>query len=183
MPDEPVGEIPKFELSFLEYLFQASPNVQSETLKHVHLEHFTDPRVLRLLGLAFDQHEQEGAINPQRIADLLGGDIALHGVFASLLVPRNEISSRWSSIQTVHEPDQRKALLEAYKRILSEFLERRIAAVKNILQEMQADPDHALICLKAYNALLAKQKELKGADSIEALPEIHSGDEADGATF
>jgi DNA primase len=182
-PAVQVGEVPLFERAFLEYLLNASADVISETLRFVHIEFFTDERIRSLLNLVLDQYVNEGKIDIARIGDQLGDDMAMSSIFASMLMPKQTPSSRWAELQTVHEPDQRRALLDAYKKILLELLDKRMSATRVMLREPGLDPALAHTILRTQQVMLSNCDAVKAAQSFEALPDLQSKESPDATVF
>ncbi len=181
--EEAHGELPPAERTFLESLFQASPDVGAEALRHVRVRHFTDSRAVRLLRLALDQFEQEGAVDVRRMTDALGGDIELQHLLAALILPRNVTSPKWPEFQTVHDPDHRKALVESYGKILECDIERKIEVVKRTIRDVEADPERVAECQRMQKQRMEQLRAVKAAKSFEVLVDIMQDEEGESFDF
>jgi DNA primase len=157
-------ELPKFERAFAEELLRAGPLAQREALQTVRIDVFKDERIRYLLHLLLEQEEHNGRINLDELDAHLGDDVAMHSLLADLLIPRAEVSDHWETKQTIRDPDWHQLLCDAYRKVLLQFVLRRI---EELLRQQHSAPDNV-----GLGALIRDMTALRSA--IEKAASISS---------
>jgi DNA primase len=174
-PDEEAdrpAELPKTDRIVLELLLRAAPEVQMEVLQHLRIDYFEDDRLRYLLHLVLEQQEHEGFVDLNRLDARLGDDVTMHTVMADLLLPRNPISERWSEIQTVTPPDDLRAILDGYKRMVRRRLERRRGSLMASLQQAGDNPERSVHIATSLMEVMKTNAAIEQAKTFHDLPDV-----------
>ncbi len=166
-----VGEVPKEEKDFCTLLLQAPPELQGEVLHGVRLSHFRDPRMQKLLAVLCEQEEHEGRLSTDALWSYVADDVDMHGLLADLLIERAPISARWAEEQVVRPVDERRVLLDAYKKLLRRHLRFRRDRVKESLKR-ETDVDRQFMLTSLEQELERLEDRLKNSTSFADLPEV-----------
>lgn len=165
------GEVPKEEKDFCALLLQAPSELQSEVLHGVRINHFHDARMQKLLHVLFEQEEHDGNINTDALWSYVEDDVAMHGLLADMLIERAPISERWEKEQIVRPTDNRRLLLDAYKRLLHRHVQQRREHLKEALRAAQ-DADEQRRLATELQALLHLDTAVKHCAAFAELPEV-----------
>ncbi len=169
------GEVPKEEKDFCTLLLQAPSELQSEVLHGVRISQFHDARMQKLLHVLFEQEEHDGSINTDALWSYVEDDVGMHGLLADMLIERAPISERWEKEQIVRPTDNRRLLLDAYKRLLHRHVQQRRERLKEKLR-FETDADLQRSLATALQQLLALDTAVKGCLSFADLPDVEDED-------
>lgn len=173
-PAEPLpdtGEVPKEEKDFCTLLLQAPSELQSEVLHGIRSSHFRDARMQKLLHVLFEQEEHEGRIDADALWSYVEDDIAMHGLLADMLIERAPISERWAEEQVVRPTDNRRLLLDAYKRLLHRHVQQRRERLKEALRA-EHETERQRTLAQALQDLIALDNSVKTCKAFADLPEV-----------
>jgi DNA primase len=165
------GEVPREEKDFCTLLLQAPSEMQSEVLHGIRSTHFRDARMRKLLHVLFEQEEHDGSINTDALWSYVEDDVAMHGLLADMLIERAPISERWEKEQVVRPTDNRRLLLDAYKRLLHRHVQQRRERLKEALRA-ETDPGRQRELATGLQELLALDGAVKRCETIADLPEV-----------
>lgn len=135
--DDVNGDIPKEEKEFCELLLLAPSSVQTEVLHNIRIDYFHDARMRKFLHVLFEQEEHDGTINTDALWRYVEDDVPMHTLLADMLMDPIRPVSDWSTKQTVQPTDERRVLLDAYKRVVKRTLAVRHAQLQ---QMTRTDP-------------------------------------------
>ena len=173
-PVEPLpdtGEVPKEEKDFCTLLLQAPSELQSEVLHGIRSSHFRDARMQKLLHVLFEQEEHDGRIDADALWSYVEDDIAMHGLLADMLIERAPISERWAEEQVVRPTDNRRLLLDAYKRLLHRHVQQRRERLKEALRA-EHETERQRTLAQALQDLIALDNSVKTCMAFADLPEV-----------
>ncbi|MDT8324823.1 MAG: toprim domain-containing protein, partial [Bacteroidota bacterium] len=162
------GDIPREEKMFCEMLLQAPAEMQGEVLQHIRIGHFHDARIRRFLHVLFEQQEHEGSINTDALWRYVEEDVAMHTLLADMLMDPVKPVSAWSRKQTVTPTDERRVLLDAYKKVVRRMVEIEHGRVQ---QQLRTDASPELLVRFRELAMLLRIEwdRITGFDDIPEL--------------
>ena len=167
-PEKTQGDIPREEKVFCELLLQAPAEIQSEVLQHVRIGHFHDPRIRRFLHVLFEQHEHEGHIQTDALWRYVEEDVSMHNLLADMLMDPIKPVSEWSRKQTVTPTDERRVLLDAYKKVVRRMVEVTHGRVQ---QQLRTDASPELLARFRELALLLRVR-WDGILTFDDIPDV-----------
>ncbi|PLX28447.1 MAG: DNA primase [Ignavibacteria bacterium] len=126
------GDIPKEEKEFCELLLLAPSSVQTEVLHNIRIDYFHDARMRKFLHVLFEQEEHEGTINTDALWRYVEDDVPMHKLLADMLMDPIRPVSDWSTKQNVQPTDERRVLLDAYKRVVKRSLAVRHSELQQL---------------------------------------------------
>jgi DNA primase len=172
--DPAPAEIPPIERSFMEQLLQADEEARGEALAAVRINMLTDSRLRELLHLLLEQQEHEGRADVDALWNTIEGDTGRHTLLADLMMRRHETSEHWREFQNVLPTDHRRAVLDAYRRIVLARLTARRARLQ--LRMRDTDATAMLEAARDLTALRALVQEIENAPDIAAVPDLGDDD-------
>ncbi|MFA6234902.1 MAG: hypothetical protein WC824_12090, partial [Bacteroidota bacterium] len=125
----------------------------------------------KLLNVLFEQEEHEGHIHTDALWSYVEDDIAMHALLADMLIERAPISERWEKEQVVRPTDNRRLLLDAYKRLLHRHLQLRRERLKELLRAT-GDADRQRVLATELQLLHHLDSEVKRCEAFADLPEV-----------
>lgn len=166
------GDIPRVEKIFCELLLQAPPELQGEVLQHIRIGHFHDARIRRFLHVLFEQQEHEGSINTDALWRYVEEDVAMHTLLADMLMDPVKPVSEWSRKQTVTPTDERRVLLDAYKKVVRRMVE---VEHRRLQQQLRFDASPELLDRFRELALLLRVQWERIA-TFDEIPDVEDED-------
>jgi DNA primase len=165
-------DIPREEKVFCELLLQAPPEMQSDVLHHIRIGYFHDRRIQKFLHVLFEQEEHEGHIETDALWRYVKDDVAMHNLLADMLMDPIRPVSEWSRKQTVTPTDDRRILLDAYKRVVKRTLE----VEHGQLQQALRTDDAPEILSRFHELAMLLRVEWGSIAEFEDIPEIDGDD-------
>ncbi|MBR9975375.1 MAG: DNA primase [Bacteroidetes bacterium] len=169
--DDTGGDIPREEKDFCTLLLQAPSELQGEVLHGIRSTHFRDARMRKLLHVLFEQEEHDGSIDTDALWSYVEDDVRMHGLLAEMLIERAPISERWEKEQVVRPTDNRRLLLDAYKRLLHRHVQQRRERLKEALRA-ETDDDRQRDLATRLQQLHTLDGAVKECESFPDLPEV-----------
>jgi len=116
----------------------------------------------------FEQEEHEGAINTDALWRYVEADIPMHTLLADMLMDPIRPVSNWSTKQNVAPTDERRVLLDAYKRVV-----KRTVTVEHATLQQQTRSNPTPEVLTRFNEL-AKLLRIGWEDisTFEDIPDL-----------
>lgn len=145
-------DIPKEEKRFCELLLLAPSALQSEVLNHIRIGYFHDARMQKFLHVLLEQQEHEGAIDVDALWGYVDEDVDMHNLLADMLMEPLHPISDWSLKQTVTPTDERRVLLDAYKKVVGRTLEHLASTLQQ--RTRKADDPELLLRFIALQRLI-----------------------------
>ena len=162
------GNIPREEKRFCELLLLAPSPLQSEVLSQIRIGYFHDARIRKFLHVLLEQQEDEGAIETDALWSYVDDDVIMHNLLADMLMEPLRPISDWSRKQTVTPTDERRVLLDAYKKVVARTLEHHAGILQKRTREAE-DPElvHRFVTLQRLIKI-----NWAGIRAFEDIPEF-----------
>jgi hypothetical protein len=169
---DPSVEIPKEEKQFCEMLLQAESSLQSEVLHNIRIGHFHDVRMRKFIHVLFEQEEHDGTINTDALWSYVEDNVAMHTLLADMLMDPIRPVSMWSTKQTVTPTDDRRALLDAYKKVVR----RTVETEHGQMQQLTRDNPSPEVLRRFKELAILLRIEWEGITTFEDIPDIEVED-------